>query len=128
MVGRTKRLIWLAIGIIAVGLGAIGVFLPLLPTTPFVLLAAFAFARSSPRLHNWLVEHRVFGPLIENWRKYGAIGPTAKIAGVLSLLAVILLSVLFHAPAYVLAIQGVVLGLSGTFILTRPSPPDDSPD
>ena len=128
MVGRTKRLIWLAVGIIAVGLGAIGVFLPLLPTTPFVLLAAFAFARSSPRLHNWLLEHRFFGPLIENWRKYGAIGPAAKIAGVLSLLAVILLSVLFHAPAYVLAIQGVVLGLSGTFILTRPSPPDDSPD
>ena len=128
MVGRTKRLIWLAVGIIAVGLGAIGVFLPLLPTTPFVLLAAFAFARSSPRLHNWLLEHRFFGPLIENWRKYGAIGPAAKIAGVLSLLAVILLSVLFHAPAYVLAIQGVVLGLSGTFILTRPSLPDDSPD
>jgi hypothetical protein len=124
MIGKTKRLIWLLVGTVSLGLGVVGVFLPLLPTTPFVLLAAFAFARSSPRLHNWLLQHAVFGPLIENWRRHGAIGRKAKLAGVLSILAVFLLSVLFGAPAYVLAIQGVVLSLSGLFMVTRPTPPE----
>jgi hypothetical protein len=123
MIGHTKRLMWLAAGGLALGLGALGVFLPLLPTTPFILLAAFAFARSSPRLHNWLLQHRVFGPLIDNWRRYGAISRRAKAAGLASLVAVLFSSVLFGAPAYVLAIQAIVLGTSGLFILTRPAPP-----
>jgi len=59
-------------------LGAIGIVLPLLPTTPFILLAAFCFARSSKRCHGWLVNHKVFGPIITNWTEYGAIGEALK--------------------------------------------------
>ena len=60
------RLVWLAVGLTALALGALGVVLPLLPTTPFVLLAAFAFARSSSRMHRWLHAHPVFGVLIRS--------------------------------------------------------------
>ena len=61
---------WLltALGLFALGLAGIGVFLPVLPTTPFVLLAAACFARSSPRFHRWLLRSRVFGPMIRSWQ------------------------------------------------------------
>lgn len=118
------RGIWFCLGALALGLGALGIFLPLLPTTPFILLAAYSFARSSKPVHDWLLRHRVFGPLIENWRRYGAISRRAKILGILSLIAVILLSVFMGVPRYVVLIQLVVLSATGVFILTRPLPPD----
>lgn len=61
-------------------LGVIGVFLPVLPTTPFIILAAACFARSSPRLEAWLLSHRIFGPLLRDWRERGAIPRRAKLA------------------------------------------------
>ncbi|MEL6196524.1 MAG: YbaN family protein, partial [Pseudomonadota bacterium] len=72
------RLIWTSAGWIAFGLGALGVALPLLPTVPFMLLAAFCFARGSDRFHDWLVEHPRFGPPIQDWRSSGVIRPRAK--------------------------------------------------
>ena len=60
------KVLWLLAGLASVAIGAIGVVVPLLPTTPFLLVAAFAFARSSTRLNRWLREHRSFGPLIHN--------------------------------------------------------------
>lgn len=120
------RLLWLLLGLSAVALAGLGAALPLLPTTPFVLLAAFAFARSSDRLHDWLLQHRVFGPLIHNWRAHGAISRRAKIFGVLSIAAVLAISVATNTPLWILSIQVVVLGLSATFILSRPSPPTDT--
>ncbi|WP_235830070.1 YbaN family protein [Algihabitans albus] len=120
------RLFWLAVGVSALALGGLGAALPLLPTTPFMLLAAFAFARSSERLHDWLLGHRVFGPLIRDWRVYGAIGRRAKIFGLLSIAAVLGLSLTMNTPPWVLAVQVVVLGLSATFILSRPSPPTNT--
>jgi uncharacterized membrane protein YbaN (DUF454 family) len=73
------------VGIIAVGLGLIGVFVPLLPTTPFLLLAAACFVRSSGRLYAWLIHHRWFGDYIRHYREHRAITLRAKI-GVLVLL------------------------------------------
>ena len=117
------RLIWLVIGLSAIAAGGLGVVLPLLPTTPFVLLAAFAFARSSRRLHDWLLRHAVFGPLIDNWRRYGAIGRSAKVAGISSMAGVFGLSLLLNASPAVLTVQGLVLTASAGFIASRPSPP-----
>ncbi len=125
MKGATARILWLTVGFTALALGAIGVVLPLLPTTPFVLVAAFAFARSSERFHDWLLGHRIFGPLIADWRRYGAIRRSAKFAGVLSMLGVVGLSLLFRVPLHAILIQVVVLGASAWFVLTRPVPPDD---
>ena len=103
------------------GLAFIGVVLPLLPTVPFLLLAAFFFARSSARLHQLLLSHQIFGPMIEDWQNRGAIRPSAKKAATLSVAAVFLLSLVMQLPSYVLIIQAVTLGGVMVFIWTRPS-------
>ncbi len=113
--------IWAILGLICVGLAMVGIVLPLLPTVPFLLLAAFFFARSSSRLHNWLVTHRSFGPLIVDWQSSGAIRPGAKKAATLSIAAVFGLSVLLALPSHVLIIQAVVLSGVMIFIWTRPN-------
>ena len=64
------RIILIIIGWLAVALGTLGVFLPLLPTTPFILLAAWCFARSSPRFHHWLLYRSWFGGYLRHWQKY----------------------------------------------------------
>jgi uncharacterized protein len=75
---RPHRWLWGAAGAAALLTGFVGAFLPLLPTTPFVLLAALCFSRSSPRLEHWLLNHRRFGPLIHDWRAHHAIPLRAK--------------------------------------------------
>lgn len=75
----------LAAGAVSVGLAAVGVFLPLLPTTPFLLLAAACFLRSSDRLYRWLIMHPWFGSYIRNYREHGAVSRRGK-AGTLILL------------------------------------------
>ena len=73
------RQTYMIIGCLMVAIGAIGVVLPLLPTTPFLLVAAGCFARSSPRLEAWLLSHRRFGPLLTAWRQRGAIPRSGKL-------------------------------------------------
>lgn len=129
----TPRSLWLLLGLAALGFGAAGVVLPLLPTTPFVLLAAFCFARSSPRLHAWLLAHPQFGPLIENWRRDGSIAPRVKLISVLVMAATFAGSWLAGVRPWVLAAQAVALGGAALFVLTRPSarpgrPPDGETD
>lgn len=119
------RIIWLGAGLLSVGLGILGAVLPVLPTTPFLLLAAYCFARSSPRLHLWLMTHRTFGPSIIDWQQHGAISRRAKRLAAFTMLAAFLLSVFMQLPAWVLAIQAVALGGAATFVLSRPNPPDD---
>jgi len=64
------RAAFLGVGVLALLLGVIGIFLPVLPTTPFILLAAACFARGSERLHDWLLAHRIAGPIIRDWREH----------------------------------------------------------
>ena len=125
MLTRAARLTWLVIGLLSLALGALGIFLPLLPTTPLVLVAAFSFARSSNTLHDWLVNHDIFGSLIDNWRRYGAISRRAKILSVVSMAVILGISVAIAAPVGVIVVQAVVLGAAALFILTRPLPPGD---
>ena len=124
MVSHAKRIVLILIGVISLALGALGVFLPLLPTTPFVLVSAFAFANSSERLHQWLLDHNVFGPLIANWRNHGAISRRTKIISLASMVAIIVISLLLAVPTHVIVIQAVVLTASALFIVTRPLPPE----
>jgi uncharacterized membrane protein YbaN (DUF454 family) len=118
------RLFWLTIGLVSLALAAVGVLLPLLPTTPFVILAAFCFMKSSQRLHDWLVSHRVFGPMIVDWREYGAISRPAKRVAIASMGAVFVLSVALNVPDWVLAVQAPVLAACMWFVGSRPLPPE----
>lgn len=117
------RSLWLMLGLTSVALGIAGVVLPLLPTTPFVLLAAYCFARSSPRLHDWLLGHRLFGPLIVNWERHRAIAPRAKWLAVASMAAVFAGAWALGASSTVLIIQAVILPATAAFILSRPDGP-----
>jgi uncharacterized membrane protein YbaN (DUF454 family) len=117
------RPVWFAVGIVALGAGLVGVVLPVLPTAPFLIVAAFAFARSSERWNRWLRQHSVFGPPIRNWEEHGAIGRTAKILAALSMAGSVVLSFLLGVAPVLLAVHAVVLAAAALFVLTRPSPP-----
>jgi uncharacterized membrane protein YbaN (DUF454 family) len=101
------------------------VVLPLVPATPFLLLAAYGFARSSPRLHGWLLGHPRFGPVITDWQAHGAIAGRVKVTAVAVILATFGGSILFGVPGWILAVQGVALTAVSIFILTRPGRPDE---
>ncbi|MBM3189776.1 MAG: DUF454 domain-containing protein, partial [Chloroflexi bacterium] len=92
----------LSAGIVCVALGAVGVFLPLLPTTPFLLLAAACFIRSSDRLYRWLMTHRLFGAYIRHYREYRAISLPAKIGTLALLWATIGYAILAVAQSFAL--------------------------
>ncbi len=108
---------------IALVLGVAGIVLPLLPTTPFLLLAAYCFTRGSERLNNWLISHPTFGPPIIDWRKYGAISVGAKKWALIVIAATPAITWLIGAPWWALALQILILFAVGIFILTRPRPP-----
>lgn len=86
------RIILNIIGWLAVALGTLGTFLPLLPTTPFILLAAWCFARSSPRFHYWLLYRSWFGGYLRHWQEYRAMPPGAKPRAVVMILLTFALS------------------------------------
>lgn len=73
-----QRFLLLSLGWLAIVLGTLGIVLPLLPTTPFVLLAAWCFARSSPRFHHWLLWRSPFGRYLRHWQRHRAMPPGAK--------------------------------------------------
>lgn len=96
------RALWSALAVLSLGLGLLGIFLPGLPTTPFVLLAAYAGARGSKRLHDWLLAHALFGPMIRDWQREGAVSRSAKRSATLMMtLCALLLAWL--APAWWMA-------------------------
>jgi uncharacterized membrane protein YbaN (DUF454 family) len=114
------RLLYLAGGILSVLLGVIGAFLPLLPTVPFMLLAAFLFARSNPAWERKLLDHPRFGPPIRAWRENGAISRRGKIAATLALSASAISGLLLIDGHWRYVPLGVAI-LSGSWILSRPS-------
>lgn len=114
------RIVWLILGLIAVGLAMIGAVLPLVPTVPFLLLATFFFARSSERLHNWLLTHSTFGPPIIDWQESGAISRRVKWISSASIAAAFGLSLAMGVRPTLLVIQAITLCAVTVFIWTRP--------
>ena len=101
---------YLIAGFLLVGLATLGIFLPLLPTTPLLLLAAACFANSSEKCHQWLMQHNIFGPVIRNWHEKRCIPGKAKIVAVTSIL-------LFGGYAIGFAIENLPIRIAGTAIL-----------
>lgn len=119
------RVFWLLTGLVATGCGIAGVILPLVPTTPFLLLAVYAFARSSPRLHDWLLTHPRLGPPIRDWQAHGAISRRCKLLAVSVMMAALLLSIAIGVRWWVVLVQVLVLSVVAIFILTRPDASSD---
>lgn len=120
------RTTYLLIGHTSLAVGFVGIFVPLLPTTPFVLLAAMCYSRGSDRFHAWILDHPRFGPTIHAWREHGAIGVRAKVVATIMVVLSISYSVYrLDMPWKVVAllIGAAVL----TFILSRPSTPSSTP-
>ena len=117
------RMFWMAAGWSSFGLGFAGAFLPLLPTVPFMLLAAFCFARGSERVHDWLVTHPRFGPAIQDWSEHRAISRDAKRWAMAAIGASFVISFMMNFGWEVLTVQAVTLGAVTVFILTRPDRP-----
>ena len=118
---RLGRLPWIILGWLCVVLGFIGVALPILPTTPFLILAAIAFGKSSPRLRAWLLAHPVFGGPIRDWDSNGAIRPRIKILACTTMALIFLVSLLSGLGPVILLVQALAMGGGATFILTRPN-------
>lgn len=118
------RRLYLGLGYASLALGVIGIFLPLLPTTPFVLLAAWCFARSNPALAERLYGHPRFGPLLTTWRDQRAIPLRAKISA-LAALALSYAIILWLSESPLLpVILAAIMGSVALYIATRPTPRD----
>lgn len=89
------RVLFNLAGVIALGLGIAGIFLPLLPTTPFVLLAAACFARGSERFHQWLLANRTFGPMVQEWESHRSLPYRTKITAIVLMSLTMAISIAF---------------------------------
>ncbi|KHD89412.1 MAG: hypothetical protein OM95_03315 [Bdellovibrio sp. ArHS] len=122
MMRQTKRTLYFVLGWLFLALAMMGVFLPLLPTTPFLLLTAFCFSRSSERWHRWLINQPHLGPLILDWQFHGVIRPRAKILATSLMVPLVSLSLFFGAvPLYAKWCAGLICAAVLVFIWTRPS-------
>lgn len=119
---KSKKIALLAIGWFFVAVGAVGVVLPVLPTTPFLIISLWAFSQSSDRFHNWLYTHRIFGPPLQEWSDHGVIPVRAKIFAVGSMTISATLVILYSDVSWWGLFGMVALMLVGaTFVLSRPS-------
>ena len=116
------RHLFFALGWLFFALGVIGAFLPVMPTTPFMLLALWAFAKSSPRFHDWLYRHPLFGPPLQQWQRHRVIPLPAKIMSI-SMMGGSLVYIVFFTeqPFYVSILVGLTMLYAAWFILTKPS-------
>lgn len=111
-------------------LGFIGAFLPIMPTVPFLLLAAFCFEKGSPRLHKWIMEHKTFGPPLMNWREHRVIRPRAKIMAVSGITLSLTYMIFFRSiDIWLKVLISAICGTSMFFILIqRNYPPNRGED
>tara|TARA_Y100001970_G_scaffold190530_1_gene231696 strand:+ start:238 stop:621 length:384 start_codon:yes stop_codon:yes gene_type:complete len=115
-----KNYIYISIGFIFLFLGFIGLFLPIVPTTPFIIVSVWFFARSSKKLENWLLNHKIFGKMIQDWRNHGSINKKAKMSAI-PLIIISFSGAIFVNKILVVDILLVIVGTSiALFILTRP--------
>ncbi|ACD96438.1 YbaN family protein [Trichlorobacter lovleyi] len=119
MNNRLLRWLLIIIGLVSTGLGIIGIFVPLLPTTPFLLLAAACFARSSERFHSWLVNHNHLGPMIRGYLDGSGIPLRAKYTAITLVWLTLPPSALLLVPPVWAKLLLILLAISITWYLLR---------
>jgi len=118
---RGTRLMWLGLGHLMLALGVIGAFVPLMPTTVFLILAASCYARSSSRLHRWLLSHRTFGPVLRDWEDHRSMRRTTKRVA-LTAIVIAFTATFFAIPlAWVRVIHVLIGSALVAFILKVPT-------
>ena len=118
------RAAYLVLGLLLTALGVAGAFLPLLPTTIFLILAAACFAKSSPRLEAWILNHKQFGPLVRDWRAHGAIPRRGKILACTGMAVGFgIFFVSAHPKLWLALVVAAALGACAAFVVSRPGAP-----
>ena len=120
-----QRILLLSLGWLAIVLGTLGIVLPLLPTTPFVLLAAWCFARSSPRFHHWLLWKSAFGRYIRHWQQHRAMPPGAKMRAMLLIVITFSISIYLVNLLWVRILLGAMLCMLLLFMWRIPVVAED---
>jgi hypothetical protein len=108
----TVRAVWVVAGTGCVGLGVLGLFLPVLPTTPFLLVAAACYARASERFYSWLLNNRTFGPTIREWRRYRSIPYRTKLTAIVMMSLTLSSSIVFFVRNPYLQAALAMLGVT----------------
>ncbi len=119
--GRVSRILYAGLGLSCVGLGVVGAFLPVLPTTPFLLVALWAFSRSSRRLERWLLEHRRFGPRLVAWRDHRAIPLPVKLTAWGSMSASLTLMIVLGVNRWAVLAAVVLMATGAIYVARCPS-------
>lgn len=114
-----KRALLLAAGYACVGLALAGVFLPVLPTTPFLLLASACFLKSSPDAQRWLTEHRLVGPFLRDWQQHHAVRRSVKWTAFLTVLSVMSLTLWLARSAWPVQAATLALCSIGLIVIAR---------
>lgn len=114
-----SRLLYLVVGFGFLALAIVGIALPVLPTTPFLLVAATCFAKSSHRCHQWLLDNRLFGPIIQNWQHNRCIPKKSKQLAIMSIFIFGGSSVVFFVPSVFAQLATLVLLSIGLWVVTR---------
>ncbi|WP_299841974.1 YbaN family protein [uncultured Paracoccus sp.] len=114
-------MLWLGIGWIGVGLGVIGLALPVVPTVPFLLVAAWAFSRSSPRLREKIRNHPKYGPAVRAWQERGAVSRLAKLWAVSAMSFGVGLSWWLGIDPRLVLAQAVICTSIAAYVVTRPT-------
>lgn len=120
MLPAVKRLLWRALAVLSLMLGLAGIVLPVLPTVPFVLLAAWAAGKGWPALESWLLNHPRYGTSIKRWRDHGAVPRRAKWAASLMMAASALALALSPAPTAVKVLVPAVMAAVAAWLWRRP--------
>lgn len=119
---RIKQMVIVALGFFFVSLGFVGAMLPVLPTTPFLLVALWCFAQGSDRFHHWLYTHHLFGPTLQLWEKHRAIPPIAKVIAVTSMSGSVAYMTFFSkAPWYTIIPISAFMAYVAWWIVSRPN-------
>jgi uncharacterized membrane protein YbaN (DUF454 family) len=121
-----KKQVNILFGFSCVGLGVLGAFLPVLPSTCFFIFAAYFFGKSSTRFENWLLNHRRFGPPVIAWRQSRAIPRPAKWMATLGMSFSVAMVYIGHAPFWVFILTLAVILPSAAYIWTRPDSGDEA--